>query len=400
VLLKFLASQFGPSAFGELTQIMGVAAIFYMFAGGGISSGLIRNLSATGSDSERQSWLSAAVTINILASALLAIVAIVLALLGGGAVFGDPTYRFCYFAIALGQIFVGMGNLVCAYLSGVGRNRTYASIHIVANLLSLLLLVASTLQMGFTGAVFGVVIGPATIGVVAVWVFYRSAEQKLVLRPGWIWPRLKNLLSFGAVSAFAVTSVPVAQLIIRRDMGNHLGWDVVGYWQAVTKLSDACMLFIGVVFINFLLPRLSRQRSDADAIRSLIRFGSILLPACMLGGGAIYLARDYVIPFVYSRQFQPASELVLPQVVGDMLKITALLLHYYFMSRGRVAIILISELMQGVLLYGFYRVFAQNGGLAPVYSHVATYSLLLILMLGLLYSARNPGRDIPQVNAG
>jgi PST family polysaccharide transporter len=397
VLLKFLASQFGPSAFGELTQIMGVAAIFYMFAGGGLSNGLIRNLSASASNDERQSWLSAAVAINIFASILLVIIAVALALFGGNLIFGDPTYRSCYFAIAAAQILVGIGNLVSAYLSGVGRHQTYASIHIVANLLSLVLLVAFTQQMGFTGAIFGVVTGPAAIGLVALWFFYRSTEEKLVLRIGWDWPRLKGLLYFGAVAAFAVTAVPVAQLAIRRDIGQHLGWDVVGYWQAVTKLSDACMLFIGVIFINFLLPRLSRQHNDEYAIRSLVRYGAILIPTCMLAGGAIYLARDYIIPIVYSRRFQPATDLVLPQVVGDLLKITFLLMHYYFMSRGRVLIILASELMQGASLYGFYRMIASSGALAPVYSHVLTYSLLLILMLGTLYCAgdrRNAHRRI------
>ena len=202
-------------------------------------------------------------------------------------------------------------------------------------------------------------------------------------------------MSFGFVAAFAVTAVPLAQLIIRRDMGIHFGWDTVGYWQAVSKLSDACMLFIGVVFINFLLPRLSRQHDSDIAIRTLVRFGAVLLPACMLGGAIIYFARDLVIPLVYSQQFQPASDLMLPQIVGDMLKIAVLLLHYYFMSRGRVAIVLLSEVMQGSLLYGFYRVLISNGALAPVYSHVLTYSSMLILMLGILYKTWDNKADVP-----
>jgi PST family polysaccharide transporter len=259
------------------------------------------------------------------------------------------------------------------------------------------LLVVFTQKMGFTGAILGVVIGPATIGVVALWFFYQSDEEKLTLQIGRSWLRLKNLLSFGVVAAFAVMAVPMAQLVIRRDMGQYLGWDVVGYWQAVTKLSDACMLFIGVVFINFLLPNLSRRHNDVEAIRSLFRFGAILLPTCMLGGAAVYFARDYVISIVYSPQFQPASNLVLPQIVGDMLKIAVLLVHYYFMSRGRVAIILVSELMQGILLYGFYRVLVSTGGLAPVYSHVLTYSLLLILMLGILWAVSDRRSDPPPV---
>ena len=93
VLLKYLALQFGPSTFGLLTQVMGVAAIFYMFAGGGITNGLIRNISAAHSAEEQDRWMSAGITISALTSVALGVIAITLGLLDGGAILGDPSYR-------------------------------------------------------------------------------------------------------------------------------------------------------------------------------------------------------------------------------------------------------------------------------------------------------------------
>jgi O-antigen/teichoic acid export membrane protein len=80
VLLKYLAWQFRPSIFGLLTQVMAVAAVFYLFAGGGITSGIIRNISAAQSQDEQRRWMSAANTITLLSSIVLAAVALVLAL--------------------------------------------------------------------------------------------------------------------------------------------------------------------------------------------------------------------------------------------------------------------------------------------------------------------------------
>src|SRR5262245_51344540 len=82
--LKYLALQFGPGPFGVLTQVMGVAAIFYTFAGGGTTTGLIRNISLAGSKQEHNRWMSTGATINVLSSAALAGLAIALALFGGG----------------------------------------------------------------------------------------------------------------------------------------------------------------------------------------------------------------------------------------------------------------------------------------------------------------------------
>src|SRR4030095_13966462 len=142
VLLKYLAWQFGPSTFGLLTQVMGVAAVFYLFAGGGITNGVIRNVSAASSEDERRRWMSAANTINILSSIGLAAVAIMLALFGSSAIFGEGDYAPVFVGIAAAQILVGFGNLFLAYFSGIGDNRTFATVQIVANILSLLLLVA------------------------------------------------------------------------------------------------------------------------------------------------------------------------------------------------------------------------------------------------------------------
>src|SRR5262249_4027575 len=144
---------------------------------------------------------------------------------------------------------------------------------------------------------------------------------------------------------------------------------------------------------NHLLPQLSRLPERTAALARLARFGAWLVPAFILAGAVLYFIRAPVILIVYSRQFLPGSDLVLPQLTGDTLKVAALLLHYYFMSRGRVTIVFASELIQGGSLYLFYLGFAPAAGLsAPVYAGVATYACLVVLMLVLVWiSGRRSG---------
>jgi PST family polysaccharide transporter len=394
-LLKYLALQFSPSAFGLLTQVMGVAATFYMFAGGGVTIGLIRNLSASESEEERRGWMRAGSAINALASLGLAIVALALALLAGAATFGHPSYGLVYLGIAVAQAVVGLGNLVLAYFTGIGDSRTFALVHIASNILSPLLLIALAQGLGFVGAILGLVLGPAIVGIVGLWQLRRHAGDWTMLRTAWERPLLKDLLSYATAMACAVTAVPLAQLLIRIDMSERLGWESVGYWQAVAKLSDAYMLFIGVLLINHLLPQLARRREDASALSALVRLGTPLVGIFILAGSAMYLARDYVILITYSRAFLPASELVLPQVIGDTLRVAALLLYYYFMSRGRIVVTIVAELTQGVTLYIFYFLFVpSHAAMAPVYGHVATCALFVMLMIGVLHFSKRPARSL------
>jgi antigen flippase len=392
VVLKYLALQFGPGTFGVLTQVMGVAAVFYMFAGGGITNGLIRNISAALSVEERQRWLSAGITINALASVVLAVIAVTLGLFDGGAILGDPSYRWLYLVIAITQVIVGAGNVVLAYFSGFGKIRTFATAHIAGNTLSILFLIVLVQAVGFDGALFGVILAPAIISAVALWQFLLwEGHRGIFFRISWEPPLLKNLFSYAAVMVCGATAVPLAQLMIRLEMSQSLGWSFVGYWQAVAKVSDAYMLFVGVICINYLLPKLSRLHEDASALRVLWRFGASMFGIFMLASTTMYVARNYVILIIYSRSFLPASDLVLPQLVGDAARIAALSLQYYFMSRRRVLVVITLELMQGVALYVFYLVLAPSyGAMAPVYSHVVASVLVLSIALGMLRIAKGP----------
>ena len=388
-LLKYLAWQFGPSTFGLLTQVMGVAAVFYLFAGGGITNGVIRNVSAASSEDERRRWMSAANTITILFSIGLAAVAILLALFGSRAIFGERGYAPVFVGIAAAQILVGFGNLFLAYFSGIGDNRTFATVQIVANILSLLLVIALTQSVGLEGAMLGLVVGPSVIGAVALWRFLRQVAHDGMFRIIWDRPLLTDLLSYAAVMASSVAAVPIAQLLIRVDMSERLGWDAVGYWQAVAKMSDANMMFVGVIIINYLLPQLSGRREAASALRFLSRFGVMFLGLFVVACGVIYALRDYLLLIIYSEQFLAASNLVLPQLVGDTLKAATLLLYYYFMSRGRVLIVFVAELALGVGLYALYLVLVPSyGTIAPIYAFAAAYAAVLLVMIGLLHFAK------------
>jgi polysaccharide transporter, PST family len=365
---------------------MGVAAIFNLFAGGGITNGVIRNISATSSETERLRWMWAGTTIAILSSIALAAIAVALALFGGRAIFGDPDYAPIFIGIAAAQVLVGFGNLALAYFSGIGDTRAFAAVQIIANILSLLLLVALTQRLGLRGAILGLVVGPATIGAVALLRFYRQAARGGMFRIIWDRPLLKDLLSYALVMASSVTAVPLAQLLIRIDMSERLGWNVVGYWQAVAKISDAYMLFIGVILVNFLLPQLSSRHEAASALRILLRFGALLLGVFVVVCGVIYAVRDQLLLIVYSEQFLTASNLVLPQLIGDTLKVVTLLLYYYLMSRGRVLIVFVSELALGVALYVLYLVLVPSfGAIAPVYAYAGAYAAVLLITTGLLH---------------
>ena len=88
-IIKILSSTFGPAKFGTLSHIMGIAALIFMFAGGGVTNGIIHFVSADRSDASRQGWLAAARDMSILSGAVLGLIGVALYFFGAETLLGD-----------------------------------------------------------------------------------------------------------------------------------------------------------------------------------------------------------------------------------------------------------------------------------------------------------------------
>ena len=67
-------------------------------------------------------------------------------------------------------------------------------------------------------------------GAIALWQFLlRWGYRDIFFRISWEPPLLKNLFSYAVVMVCGATAVPLAQLMIRLEMGHSLGWSFLGY---------------------------------------------------------------------------------------------------------------------------------------------------------------------------
>lgn len=387
VVIKVLAWKLGPEGFGVLGQLMTLAAIVGMLAGGGISNGLIKVLAKTPiTEQEGRAWFGSAFTMVTIVSIAFAVL---LSLFSGALsdYFLPSVGAGLFIILAVSQIIIALGNLPLAEVSSRGDVRSYSRVNVLGTLLGAALVVAAACYGGLVGAAYAVLLMPAMIGVVAL-AYVVVWRRQLLSACGYLFDlaRIKHLMLFSLVTLVGALSVPLAQLFIRDVMARAVGWDQVGLWQAVVKLSDVYMQFVGVVLLNFVLPRYSAAADMQRVFKEWLGSLSALLVVLLIGFFVIFVLRQYIVKLVFSADFLPMLQYLLPQMVGDTLRTVAASISYIYMSRGLLGVSVAFELMQGVLLaLAFSYFFGASGGMAPVYAHVFTYAVLSVLMgLGLL----------------
>ena len=380
VLIKLLALYLGPEGFGLLSQLMGLVAVAGMLAGGGISSGVIKVLSAKASSSEeRRCWIACALTITLAFSSVLALV-----LAGSASLISTSLLQgqFCRTILVLSvtQFFVGIGSLLLAVASGQGDSRKYMAINVTGTIFGAVLVAAGAYWYGVDGAAFTTVMSPAMLGVVGIAMAFRGDSCIVLVRPAVDWVRLKHLLSFSSLTWVGALSVPLAQMYMRELMASSYSWEKVGYWQGVVKISDVYMQFVGVVLINHALPRFSRSGARL-AIGELKKVIVWLIVFLGLGFAVVWPIKDRVIALVFSESFLPVGGYLFPQMLGDIFRTIASACSFFLLARGCLRISLGFEFAQGIGLFVFFQLLSEScGEMSPVYSHVANYAVLSVLM--------------------
>lgn len=388
IVIKLLAWKLGPDGFGLLGQLMTLVAITGMFAGGGITNGLIKVLAKSPIESkDGQAWLSTAFTLTTIISALVAILLSVFSttlsdhLMQGG-------FAALFICLGLAQAFVGYGSLIQAEASSRGESGFYAKVNILGTLLGTAILAVSVIFFGFNGAAYSIMLMPAITGIVAfLFMFFHRRQLLQFFKFFFDRVRMRHLMSFSVLALVGSTSVPIAQILMRDGLAQQFGWEQVGLWQGVIKLSDVYMQFVGVVLMNYVLPRYASASNAHSVIEEFKLSLMWLLSALLLGFVVLYGLRDFIVRLVFSDEFLPMTDYFLPQMVGDIFRTVASAISIIFMARGAVRVSILFEFAQGMFLFLAFMVMRGSfGAMAPVYAHVITYGLLSILMaIGLGY---------------
>jgi polysaccharide transporter, PST family len=380
-VVKALSAIYGPADFGTISQVMGIAALFFMLAGGGISNGLILELGREKEQPARLQWLASALEIAFGSAIVLFLTGLLLFALAADTLFGNRAPPALILGIAIAQAFVGIGNVLVAHASGVGNIRSFAAANILSTLLWAGLIVAITLVSTLRSSMWAVALTPAALGLVAAVLFRRSIAAALSYLPAKNAERRWRLLYASAFMIITVAAMPIASLIVRTDLSQRVSWEAVGFWQSVARLSDAYMQIFGVLIANFLFPKLVDCTASHERLSTLIRVGGQLIGLFLIGAVLLYSLRPHVITIAYSSAFLPASALIPTQLVGDLAKLTVWILVYNLMASGRLWMQPLAEIAQAVIFTAAYYILASQQQLAaPVTAH-ATACIVLTIAL-------------------
>lgn len=384
---KILAIYVGPAGYAALGQFQNAVQMISTLASGAINTGVTK-YTAEYQDNEveqRKVWQTAG-TIAVIGSVVLSVLVFMfrerLALVFLGE--AQLSTVFVWFASTL-MLFV-FNTLLLAILNGKKDILRYVLANIAGSVLALAITVLMVVHWGLLGALIALAVYQSLAFFATLFLCLKTPWFRLRELVGHLDLQVaKNLAKYTAMAITTAATVPVSHILIRNHLGQTLGWEAAGYWEAMWRLSGAYLMLVSTTLSVYYLPRLSELKNWIEIRKEIISGYKVILPVAIACAGVVYLMRKFIILTLFSAAFMPMETLFLWQLIGDTLKIASWLLAFVMLAKAMTTIYIFTEIIFSAFFYFLLMLLIPYYDLkSAAISHAIVYFVYLCTMYMVL----------------
>ncbi|TWI76909.1 PST family polysaccharide transporter [Desulfobotulus alkaliphilus] len=396
VINKAVSIYIGPSGLALVGQFHNFMQLTLTLAQGAINNGVTKYTAEYGKDSPQIPLLfSTASRISIVCSVVVGGVIIAVAPWASEWFLKSVDYVYVFVVFGFTLVLFVLNNLLLSIINGLKEIKTFVSINIIQSLYSLVFTSLLIVFMGLHGALLALATNQSVVFFVILYLLRKHSTIRLHnFRKGFSGPEGKKLLGYAAMALTSAATVPVSHLLIRNFLGETLGWDQAGYWQAIWYISTMYLMVVTTSLSIYYLPRLSEIQEKAELRREILNGYAIILPIVILLSSGIFFLKDFIIWLLFTPDFYPMRELFLIQLVGDVVKIVSWLLAYLMLAKAMTKAFILTEIVFSASFVGLVFYFVSFYGLVGVtYAYAVNYILYLLIMAWIVKGEIYEQRD-------
>ncbi|MET4089321.1 PST family polysaccharide transporter [Bradyrhizobium sp. RT7b] len=380
MIVKLVAWFAGPEGVGKLGQLLSLISLLAVFGGGGIGSGIVKYVAELrNSVASLKRFLGTAAFFAIISSFLITVGALLFRQPLTLYLLQDSQYQALITILAVVQPFIAANSFFISVLTGCGDLRRVSLGYTLSAVMSVVLAGALGVVLHADGALLALIGSQALALAVTLFLVARSPHRELFRFSISIDRAIATkLFQFSLMSVASAILPHLVGLWIRGHLAEQLSWQEVGYWQAVGKISEAYLLFFTVPIASYYVPRVSAITDYRSFKREITSAFVHIVPTVILIASLVYVLRSLLLRVLFSEDFAPAESLFLPQLVGDVIKVTSFIFSYVMVARAMTMSLIVAEVLFSASYILLVAVFTPQFGLVgAMYAFAISYACYL-----------------------
>ena len=384
---RLLAEMVGEAGIAKIGSLRNLMEMLGSFASIGLFSGIVKYVAEHKEDKEQlQKLFSTTLVFTLFGTFLVFGVLFFGASYLSETIFDSEEYTYLIKLLAVMVPFISMYRIFNGIVNGLSQYKKLAGIDLFSYILSSILTVMLLLTNNIDGALISIAITPALQLGVLLFIFMKVLREyvqfsKLSLKI----PMAKGLLAFSLMSFFSTVLLNYVEIDIRIMIQNKITMADAGIWTAMTNISKNYMVFSSAIFSLYVLPKFAGIHNRTDFKAELFNIYKTLLPLFGVGMVLLYFLRDYVIQIIYP-DFTAMGPLFKWQLLGDFVRLAALVLGYQFLAKKMVRNFIFSEILSLGLFYVLsYYLAGIYGVEGVVIAHFLRYIIYFFVVFYLVF---------------
>ena len=152
-------------------------------------------------------------------------------------------------------------------------------------------------------------------------------------------------------------------------------------------------MFVTSIMTLYIIPRFTEIDTKKEFRKEVFDFYKSVMPIFGLGLLVIYILKPFMVSIVFSDEFQPVEDLFLWQLLGDFVKVLAIVIAYQFLAKKmfwhyiltEAFLVIILYILQVYILLIYLRWYVEGAVVAHFVSYLVCITPLYCLYLGALF---------------
>jgi PST family polysaccharide transporter len=391
---KIIAVFIGPSGLPLISNFTNFLNSTKNIATLGMQEAVVAQIAAANEDKILlQKRISTAFFMLLLAAIFVAIILFFGASYFNQILFETIDYTMLIRGLALLMPILAIQVFFVAVINGYGKYKKLIYINAVTTFLGFLLSVFLIYNYLILGALLALITSQI-IGLLLLFLFVK--ETKMIIKTiRWAYFDILSVKSYTTYAFMALVTaltVPWVFIAVRNLIIETLGKTQAGYWDAMMRISNFYLVFVGTALTLYYLPKLASLKTNKSFKDAIINYYKTLMPLFLLGLIVVYFTRNLLVHYFLTDEFLPTTELFFYQLAADFFKVASLAFAYQFLAKKMFWQYIFTEVFFVIIFYFFAHYFLALNGLVGIvkayfYAYIAYYTLILILFRKTVFYA-------------
>ena len=380
---KLIAIYLGPDGIAYVGNLKNALSIFGLGATAGVDQGVLKYQAELNENPEELKKLySTSLAFILVGSIIFSFLLIFKASYWSFFLFRTTHYSYLFIILGITIPFTALYNLCFAIINGQLNYKKATLITLITAALITMLIIILVVFYQLPGVLLAITLSPS-IQLIVLFFFARK-QINLLRKLKILFYRVytNGLFVFIVMSFVAVVLSNLIDIKLRSYLITKLSVNDAGYWTTMLNLSNYYLSFMTGVYSLYVLPKFSTIKDFKIFVKEVIYIYKIILPIFGIMFIAIFLLRDFIITILYSQDFLPMAILFKWQLIGDMVKIMAVVIAYQFIAQKLWKLFILTEIISMLLLYVFAPYFVENMGVEGItFAHFLRYLVYLAIVI-------------------